>query len=214
MKHEDFDAWEQRIRDRAELLWIEDGSPDGPRERFTEEARELLAIEENPTSGHLDPEDGAEPLIEEASLMRNLGEFPTLVDQGEEQTYPDEEDDDIRLSDGDASDTGGVLPDEEEPVRDLPDAAMGEGDLTGESLDTGSARATMNPDINDDGLPDQPALDDDDGDGEDDDFDDDDDDEEEADEDDPDEDADDEEDEENARNDLADLAGVTVLGRP
>ncbi len=43
--------------------------------------------------------------------MRNLGEFPTLVDQGEEQTYPDE--DEIRLSDGDASDTGGVLPEED-----------------------------------------------------------------------------------------------------
>lgn len=207
MKREDFDAWEQRIRDRAELLWIEDGSPDGRRDRFTEEARELLAIEENPTSGHLDPEDEAEPLIEEASLMRNLGEFPTLVDQGEEQTYPDEEDDDIRLSDGDASDTGGVLPDDEEPLRDLPDAALGEGDLTGDSLDTGSARATMNPDINDDGLPDQPALDDDDGDGEDDDLDDEDD---LGDEEDP----EDEEDEENARNDLATAAGVTVFGRP
>lgn len=207
MKREDFDAWEQRIRDRAELLWIEDGSPDGPRDRFTEDARELLAIEENPTAGRLDPEDEAEPLIEEASLMRNLGEFPTLVDQGEEQTYPDEEDDDIRLSDGDASDTGGVLPDEEEPSRDLPDAALGDGDLTGDSLDTGSARATMNPDINDDGLPDQPALDDDDGDGEDDDLDDEDD---LGDEEDP----EDEEDEENARNDLATAAGVTVFGRP
>jgi hypothetical protein len=205
MKREDFDAWEQRIRDRAELLWIEDGRPDGPRDRFLEEARELIAIEENPEAGRLDPLDEAEPLVEEASLMRNLGEFPTLVDQGEERTYPDDEDE-IRLSDADASDTGGVLPEDEVAEADLPEVTMAEADITSDSLDTRSARATMNPDINDDGLPDQPALDDDDGDGEDDDFDDDD-----LDEDDPED--DEEEDEENARNDLAERAGVTVLGR-
>jgi hypothetical protein len=197
MRREDFDAWEQRIRDRAERLWIEQGSPDGPRDRFVEEARELIAIEENPSAGRLDPEDEAEPVVEEAALMRNLGEFPTLVDQGEEQTFPDEDRDDTRLSDGDASDTGGVLPRDDAPVSDLPEVSLADAEVTSDSLDSGAMRASMNPDINDDGLRDQPALDDDDGDGEDDDLDD--------------EDLDEEEDDENARNDLA---SVAVFGRP
>ncbi len=96
------------------------------------------------------------------------------------------------------------------PVTDLPDASTADADVTSDSLDAASARATMNPDINEDGLPDQPALDDEEGDGEDDDLDDDDvEDDGSADPDDADEIED-----ENARNDLASVAGVTVFGRP
>jgi hypothetical protein len=90
MNREEFAAWEKRIADRAELLWNEAGQPDGPRDRFVERAREQIAIEENPHSGKRDPDETAEPLVEEAVLVANLGEFESYSDrQGEEPTFPD-----------------------------------------------------------------------------------------------------------------------------
>lgn len=88
MKKSDFDAWEKRIKDRAEKLWIEAGRPEGPRTGFEEEAREQIAIQENPTSGTRDPD--AAPVIEEASIQENLGEFPSAGDrQAEDPAFPD-----------------------------------------------------------------------------------------------------------------------------
>jgi hypothetical protein len=46
MNRDEFIAWEKRIKDRADRLWEAAGSPDGPRDIFMDEARELLAIEE------------------------------------------------------------------------------------------------------------------------------------------------------------------------
>lgn len=166
MNREDFNAWEDRVRARADHLWKAAGQPDGGRDRYLDQARELVAIEEVdiPT---LDPEEVAEPRIEEASLQRNLGEFPTLVDQGEEQTYPDHppsltDDGEIRLSDGDASETGGVLPDEDLPDQDLPDqdlpdASLADADITSSAL--GADDGPLNDDLNDDGMPDPTDLD-------------------------------------------------------
>ncbi len=94
MNRQEFAAWEQRIAARAENLWQDSGRPEGPRDRFTEEARELIAIEENPTSGTLDPAEAAAPVVEEASLIANLGEFPNFSDrQGEEPAFPEPDDD-------------------------------------------------------------------------------------------------------------------------
>jgi len=88
MKREEFDALEARIEARAARLWSEAGSPDGGHARFIEQARELVALEEvDPPT--LDPEAAARPVIEEASVQSNLGEFPTLRDQGDEMTFPD-----------------------------------------------------------------------------------------------------------------------------
>jgi Protein of unknown function (DUF2934) len=90
MNRKEFAAWEQRIADRATLLWEEAGQPEGPRDRFVERAREQIAIGENPRAGKLDPQDAAEPVIEEASLIANLGEFESYSDrQGEEPAFPD-----------------------------------------------------------------------------------------------------------------------------
>lgn len=154
MNRQDFNDWETRVRNRADQLWQEAGRPDGGKGRFADQARELLALEEVeiPT---LDPEAG--PVVEEASLQRNLGEFPTLVDQGDEATYPDDHKGEPRLSDGDASDNGGVLPDEDRPDRDLPDATLAEGDLSSSALN--AADGPQNPDLNDDGVPDQTDID-------------------------------------------------------
>ncbi len=90
MNSEEFAKWEQRIAARALRLWEDAGRPDGSREAFTQNARELIAIEENPTSGTLDPEDAADPVVDEASLQANLGEFPSFSDtQAEEPSFPD-----------------------------------------------------------------------------------------------------------------------------
>jgi hypothetical protein len=98
MNRAEFTAWENRIKDRAEALWKADGSPEGPRDGYLEEARELIAIEENPDSGQLDPEEAAEPMIESLIAVHNQGEFPTLTDQGEEQSYPSLPDEDDERS--------------------------------------------------------------------------------------------------------------------
>jgi len=88
MNREEFDALEARIEARAKRLWTDAGRPAGGPERYMEQAKELVAIEEvDPPT--LDPEQAAEPVVEEAAIQRNLGEFPTLRDQGEETSFPD-----------------------------------------------------------------------------------------------------------------------------
>ena len=85
-----------RLRERAERLWREDGSPQGRMDEYLERARELLAIEEHPSAGLLPnpmtQHGGAIPLeepVEEAALMENLGEFPSrLTDQGDRSPVP------------------------------------------------------------------------------------------------------------------------------
>jgi hypothetical protein len=89
MNREEFDALDQRIAKRAEQMWIDAGRPDGPRGHFLDDARALIAITENPTAGTIDPEEAAEPVIEEAALQANLGEFTSYSDrQGEEPLFP------------------------------------------------------------------------------------------------------------------------------
>lgn len=83
-----------RIRGRAEKLWREAGSPATGVEAFLDDARTLLAIEDNPKAGtlpnpinrpdNIGPE--GEP-IEPTLAVENEGEFPGLTDQGE-QVYP------------------------------------------------------------------------------------------------------------------------------
>ena len=162
MNRQDFDAWDARIKDRADELWDEAGRPDGGRDCYLDAARELLAIQEVALP-KLDPIEAAELVIEEASIQGNLGEFPTLTDQGEEQTYPHEQDDrqdddGPRLSDGDASEDGGVLPLEEEPEEEVFEASEADGDITSSSVNAQDDPQT--PDLNDDGMPDPEDLDD------------------------------------------------------
>lgn len=164
MDRKDFDAWEKRVRDRAGKLWREAGEPSGGADGYLDEARELIAIEEValPT---LDPEEAAEPVVEEASIQGNLGEFPTLTDQGEEQVFPSVQDDDgPRLSDGDASDDGGVVPLEEAPDEGLPAVSDADADITSSSVY--AEDGPENPDLNDDGVPDPEDLDDEEVEGE------------------------------------------------
>ena len=156
MDRSDFTAWEARIRARAEQLWRAAGRPDGGAAAYLAEARELTAIEEVPPPT-LDPEKAARPLVEEAAIQGNLGEFPTLTDQGDEQVFPSVSDDGPRLSDGDASEEGGVLPAEDVPEADLPEASLADADVTASAVN--AEDGPVNPDLNDDGLPDPRDLD-------------------------------------------------------
>jgi Protein of unknown function (DUF2934) len=84
---------QERIRVRAYHLWEQDGRPEGRADVYWDQATELVAIEDNqrfatervPRPDELGPT--GEP-IEPAEAMENLGEFPTMTDQGEEQTFP------------------------------------------------------------------------------------------------------------------------------
>lgn len=88
-------ALEERIRQRAYRIWIEEGCPDGRENAHWDMASELVAIEDN-YRDTLKPnpiEDYAnnpttEP-VEPLEAVRNQGEFPTLTDQGEETNFPD-----------------------------------------------------------------------------------------------------------------------------
>ena len=85
---------EQRVRERAYLMWEADGKPHGRDVEYWERARELVGMEESAGSGLLPnpqthPESIAETGVEEAEIQENLGEFPDrLADQGEVQVTP------------------------------------------------------------------------------------------------------------------------------
>jgi hypothetical protein len=91
---EDSPEREARIRERAYLLWEEDGRPDGQAAEFWERARELIGMEDSAGSGLLPnpmTRDDAMPgvTVDEAALQENLGEFPSLMtDQGDREVTP------------------------------------------------------------------------------------------------------------------------------
>jgi hypothetical protein len=85
---------DQKIRERAYHLWVDEGMPEGREQAHWELASELVAIEENSDlmlkpnplkpGEEIMPDEPGEPL----EVEENLGEFPTLTDQGEEATTP------------------------------------------------------------------------------------------------------------------------------
>ena len=86
------DDHDKRVAERAEQIWHEKGSPAGGPEACRDEAEELVAIEENfeATLKPVDP-DAVGPYgepVEPLEGVENEGEFPTLTDQGEEETVP------------------------------------------------------------------------------------------------------------------------------
>jgi hypothetical protein len=86
---------EARIRERAYRLWLEEGRPEGREAAHWDMATELVAIEENqldtlkPNPIHDYEDNPTTEQIEPLEVMKNVGEFPTLTDQGEEATFPD-----------------------------------------------------------------------------------------------------------------------------
>lgn len=82
---------EARVRERARALWDKDGRPKGRDRDYFEQARELIAMEENSDSGqrpnpigHPDRND-----VDEAEIQSNYGEVPgRMTDQGEWRQTP------------------------------------------------------------------------------------------------------------------------------
>ena len=85
------DNFEDRVRDRAYRLWVEEGCPEGRSDIHWDKARELVAIEDNQKTAtkpvSVPRSQSGEP-IEPIEAVENAGEFPTLTDQGEEQAVP------------------------------------------------------------------------------------------------------------------------------
>lgn len=96
MDSRQLDQLERRVRERARRLWEEEGRPNTPEETYLDKARELVAIEDNesltrePIGEYTSDSAGREP-VEEIPLAANMGDVPTLTDQGEEQTTPSAE---------------------------------------------------------------------------------------------------------------------------
>lgn len=100
------DREDKRVAARARHLWEQAGKPAGGPEKYTDRARELVAIEEHekdtlkPTGAR--PRDSVEddPIasddvlgpegepIEPTLAVENEGEFPTLTDQGAGDQVP------------------------------------------------------------------------------------------------------------------------------
>ena len=87
MDEQEFQDWEQRIAERARRLWQDAGRPEGGPEAYADEARERVALEENPRAATRAP-DEPDPDGEPLEAVENQGEFPTLTDQGDEQGAP------------------------------------------------------------------------------------------------------------------------------
>ncbi|WP_027568416.1 DUF2934 domain-containing protein [Bradyrhizobium sp. URHA0013] len=75
------DDLEQRIRERAHRMWLDEGQPEGKAEAHWELARLAIAFEDaKPQMQKPITSDMAEPI----EALLNQGEFPTLTDQGEQ----------------------------------------------------------------------------------------------------------------------------------
>jgi len=75
------DNLEQRIRERAHRMWLDEGQPDGKAEAHWELARMAIALEDaKPQMQKPVTNETSEPI----DAWVNQGEFPTLTDQGEQ----------------------------------------------------------------------------------------------------------------------------------
>lgn len=93
MDRDEMEELERRIDERARHLWEEAGRPEGREHEYRQRARQLIAIEDNPHGASepvpVGPEkDEARGRAEPLEAVENQGEFPTLTDQGEEETAP------------------------------------------------------------------------------------------------------------------------------
>ena len=86
---------QQRVSERAYHLWQSEGELQGHDGEYWERAEELIGMEDSAGSGQLpnpmsvpgnDP--SRPPMVEEAFIQENLGEFPGQTDQGEHLHTP------------------------------------------------------------------------------------------------------------------------------
>jgi len=86
---------DQSVKERAYRIWEAEGRPEGRAEVHWDMASELVAIEESqkdtlkPHPGETYANSPTGDPVEPMEVAHNQGEFPTLVDQGEETAFPD-----------------------------------------------------------------------------------------------------------------------------
>lgn len=82
------DTLQQRIERKANELWVADGKPPGGQERYREQAKEIIAIEEGEDLTHLPrPTQSGEP-TEPSIALENQASLPELTDQADEPVAP------------------------------------------------------------------------------------------------------------------------------
>lgn len=79
----DHDEVDRRIRERAFQIWLDEGQPYG-RDKEHWELAKLAIAEKDGLASALVPAKAPSP--EPIEAVKNQGEFPTLVDQGEGQS--------------------------------------------------------------------------------------------------------------------------------
>jgi hypothetical protein len=83
----DQDEVEQRIRERAFRIWLDEGQPEGRDKEHWELAKFAIAQHDGVAAALLPAEA---PRPEPIEAVKNQAEFPTLVDQGEGQSPTEE----------------------------------------------------------------------------------------------------------------------------
>lgn len=89
------DDLEQRIREHAHRIWLEEGRPSGREEAHWDMACELVAIEDNqraatkPNPVATEGEEAIHPEpVEPIEAVESLGDLPGRTDQAEGRDYP------------------------------------------------------------------------------------------------------------------------------
>jgi hypothetical protein len=76
---------QKRIRKRAYQIWIDEGMPEGKAGEHRDLAKFAVSKEDAQATMLVPPQA---PRPEQAEIIRNLGEIPTLTDQDEGQAFP------------------------------------------------------------------------------------------------------------------------------
>lgn len=88
MTQESNHDYQQRLRDHARQLWESEGRPTGREAEYLEKAREVLAMEDNPTGATEPLEKSSDRVLnlggEPPEALENQGEFPGRTDQGKD----------------------------------------------------------------------------------------------------------------------------------
>lgn len=79
------EPWEERVRRKAYELWLSEGGPHGRADDHWRIASELVAEEIARNRADLPYSGDTDEPVEEAAVQANLGEFPDLADQGEDE---------------------------------------------------------------------------------------------------------------------------------
>ena len=80
------ESWEERVRRKAHELWQEEGGQHGRAEDHWRIASQLVGEEIAQSRADLPYLGDTDAPPEEAALLDNLGEFPDLADQGQDET--------------------------------------------------------------------------------------------------------------------------------